>query len=275
MTKCNSLFVCYGDGAFVEARDQLASDAEALGIFDDVEIWDRNRLMNTDEYEGLDSRIKGHLGSMYFWWKPFIIRKALERIDDGGYVFYSDSGRYDGGFRLGRGVEYLVNSFRSSGFAGVLVPQFGSNRRWIHRECAEYFECNKDTLGAPQIQATFSMWVKNSNTMTALHEWEICCRNFNLIADAIGSEMGNQCDDFRAHRHDQSILTLVALKYELHYLKLGNRLARLILGRLSSMKEANVEFKKTEFVAKSYKSGRIIIPLLSKYIQRKIQIHES
>lgn len=274
MIKFNSLFVCYGDGTFVRAREQLTSDAKVLGVFDDIEVWDRNRLIETDEYKTLDSEIKRHSRSMYFWWKPFIIRKALERIEDGGYVFYSDSGRYDGGFRLGEGVRSLVNSYRMTGFAGVSVPQFGPNKKWIRRECVEHFDCNKNTLEAPQIQATFSMWVKNRATMTAIKEWEMCCRNIKLVAEPKESEKDTQYDDFQVHRHDQSILTLIAIKHELQYLKLGNYWSRIILKRLGSMKEANVEFKKTEFVAKSQKSGCVILPLLLKYIKRKLQEHK-
>ena len=160
---------------------------------------------------------------------------------------------------MDRGVKSLVNSFRTKGFAGVSVPQFGPNKKWIRRECIEHFNCNKNTLEAAQIQATFSMWVKTRITMNAIKEWEMCCRNIKLVADPEGYEKETQHADFQVHRHDQSILTLIARKHELHYLNLGNSWSRLILKRLGSMKEANVEFKKTEFVAKSHKSGCIIL----------------
>ncbi|MDQ8208212.1 hypothetical protein QEH52_11880 [Coraliomargarita sp. SDUM461003] len=271
----NSVFVCYGDGVFLQPRDQIVRDAEGLGIFDAIEVWDRARLMETPEYRSLDKNIKDHTGSMYFWWKPFIIRKALEDVAPGGLVFYSDSGRYDGGFRLSTGAKYLIEEFRSSGFTGVLVPQFGSNQQWTRKECFEQMDCNTSKYrNSPQIQATFSMWIKSESTMAAITEWENCCRDFNLVGDVGEDRKQFQSSSFKAHRHDQSILTLVSLKHQLNYLTLGEELTHQCLKYLGRVKEVNVEFKKTEFVAEAHATQRVLMPLALKYMRRKLKLQE-
>jgi hypothetical protein len=269
----NSIFVCYGDGAFLRSRNQIACDAELLGIFDTIEVWDRSRLVDTNEYLTLDERIRNHQGSMYFWWKPFIIRKALEDVAPGGFVFYSDAGRYDGGFRLSYGTKYLLGEFRSCGFSGVLVPQFGPNEHWTRQECFEHLDCNASKYrDFPQIQATFSMWIKNESTMVAISEWENCCREFNLVSDVEEDGKQQQSLKFKAHRHDQSILTLISLKHRLNYLTLGGALTHSLLKYLGRLKEVNVEFKKTDFVAKAHASQRVLMPLALKYIKRKLKV---
>ena len=266
----SSTFVCYGDLKFSKARDQLAKDAESLGLFDQIEVWDYERLSKTAEFQSLDSRIRQHNGHMYFWWKPFIIRKALEETQEGGYVFYCDSGRYDGGFRLTSETKFLIDEFRATGFTGVLVPQFGSNERWTKNECFQLMECtSKEYYESSQIQATFSMWVKGSISSYALAEWERCCRDYRLVSD---EKAEKQKRKFKAHRHDQSLLTILSLKYGLRHIRIGNDLSYLVLKRLKCIKEINTEFKKIPFVAQALRSRKVLRPLMTAYLIRKLSI---
>ena len=263
-------FVCFSTTDLRPARDALVSDAKALGIFSDIEVWDEKRLVASPEYMSLPQQLREGRGFGFFWWKPYIIRLALESVSDGDLVFYSDCGRYDGGFRLGAGLLYLLKRYSSTGFAGVEVPQFGAAKRWTRVECIEYFSNQGvEFIEQPQIQATFACWKKTDDSLKIIKEWEKCCREIAFVSDVASEEMGNQGLDFIEHRHDQSILTALVRKYKIPYISLSKKWQYGVLRILSRSRAANVEMKKTDFVAHCLKSNSLFLPLFLVYFKNK------
>ena len=58
-----------------------------------------------------------------------------------------------------------------------------------------------------------SLWTKNTNNINLLNEWLRYCRDPRIITDD-----PNMCGrpnfiEFKDHRHDQSILTILSIKY--------------------------------------------------------------
>jgi len=102
-------------------------------------------------------------------------------------VFYSDWSRYDGGFRIDRNLNYLIDKYKS-GSTGVEVPQFGSFTKWIRKECLDGLQCNMSHARLPQIEVTFMLWVKDYLYCNKLCERVAACRIPKLICDPTGVE---------------------------------------------------------------------------------------
>ena len=264
------IFVCFATTNLKYARDQLVADAQGLGVFSKIEVWDEERLAAQPEYQSLPDRLKSGRGHGFFWWKPFIIRKAVDESKLGDLVFYSDCGRYDGGFRLGAGAKYLIERFHQTGFTGVEVPQFGPAKLWTRVECFSGSGCDILKFGdLPQVQATFTLWKNTPINNRALAEWESACRNPIWVADPVGDELINQLLCFKEHRHDQSLLTLITRKHSLTYIKLAGQFQSLLLPLFKRTHVGNVSFKKTQFVALCVNSGFLVIHLALSYFKSK------
>lgn len=265
----NVTFVCFSTNNLKRERDQIMEDARMLGIFSSIQGWDEESLHVQPEYHSLPDRLKSGRGHGFFWWKPFIIRKALQSVDKDGLVFYSDCGRYDGGFRLGKELTWLLDRYSETGFVGVEVPQFGSSARWTKMDC--FLGLSRDVsvdLERPQLLAAFSLWRNIGQTRQFVSLWEAACRDPALVSD--DPSLAANDPRFLEHRHDQSILTILAHQYSMSYLKPFARWESAISRPWSNTYEGNVSIKKVAFVVRCLRC-RCAIPLLAlSYLRRKL-----
>lgn len=72
---------------FKEQGDEIAA---RFGFFDNFWIWNEKDL--DIEYQKRFSPYYKDHGFAYFSWKPYCIRQALNKLKDGDYLFYIDSG---------------------------------------------------------------------------------------------------------------------------------------------------------------------------------------
>ena len=64
-----------------------------------------------------------------------------------------------------------------------------------------------------QIEAGFSVWKKTDFSIKILNEWlEYCC-NWDIISD---DNLNQNFNNFIDHRHDQSVLNNLSVKYNIH-----------------------------------------------------------
>jgi hypothetical protein len=64
----------------------------------------------------------------------------------------------------------------------------------------------------PQIQATYSIWQKSPQSLAFVHEWLRWCSQPAVLTDEIALARIRNFPDFIDHRHDQSVLTNLAIK---------------------------------------------------------------
>ena len=96
---------------------------------------------------------------------------------------------------------------------GLYLPRYGRNAIWTKGECFAALGCEDSIFKEhPQIQATFSVWEKHDASIDFVSTWLDWCTNpAALIDDHIDPNIPD-APDFREHRHDQSVLTLLTLK---------------------------------------------------------------
>jgi hypothetical protein len=206
--------VTFATDDFASQRDALVESAQRSGQFADVIVWNENALRSDPGLPevGLLSHDRG-VG--YWSWKPHIILRALEALDDGDVVVYTDVGRYRGGYSVSRDLSPLVAFCRGNAgiLPGVIVPNFGPNSRWTRRDCFVLMGCDEPYYWEhPQIQATFSVWLKTETAIEFATEWRRYCADIRIVGDGPNTCGLPNLPGFVDHRHDQSVLTNLALK---------------------------------------------------------------
>lgn len=141
-------------------------------------------------------------------WKPFVILDVLKKINKNDVLFYLDSDFY-----IRKSISPLVNLCHQNN--GVLL--FRGNhlcKNWIKRDCFDLMGCDSDKFYEDYILvAGINFWKNNQYNISFLEEWLSLCQNFNLISDEPSHVCGkSELKEFKAHRHDQAILTLMASK---------------------------------------------------------------
>jgi len=215
-----NIFASFATPNFAERRDFLCDSALAVGF-------DKVLRFSPEDYRGTDFEIRNAdilaqpRGAGYWLWKPWLIREALRGLSLGDLLVYSDAGRSDY-YRLNRFPKKLAELARNneSGFLlGPAINQHGPLSRWTKRDCLQIMNMDRpDVISRPIIQATWSIWTPTPQAFNLLDKWIEYCEDPRCLTD-ISNELGYEnYEDFLDHRHDQSILTLLAYKNNSPYL---------------------------------------------------------
>jgi hypothetical protein len=151
-------------------------------------------------------------GAGYWLWKPYIILDMLNKINDGDYLVYMDSGA--------KFIRNPINFLRMINHKGILcfrmvLPQ----GKWAKGDCFHIINQNNedDFRYDLQIQGTYLFLRKCDYSVNFVKKWLNYCETEDLITDE-PNKYKNNFPEFVDHRHDQSILSLMVYNYDIMYI---------------------------------------------------------
>ena len=147
-----------------------------------------------------------HLGYGFFVWKPMVIEHALmNRAQEGDIVVYADAGcvlRHaspEWNFWFSEAANFDVMAFQ--------IPHI-KEREFTKRATFGAFGLTPEGQHSqsPMAVGCASVWVNTPASRALVNDWVVHCAQKPLIDDEVGSD---EHVDFKAHRHDQSIFSLL------------------------------------------------------------------
>lgn len=193
--------------------------------------WGRDALERTVLYKLYHSTLDLPRGGGYWLWKPFIIKEALKEVNIGDIVIYADAGIEIIGdlspllnLALQKGILLFAGHYDDIGSPG---PNICS--KWTKRDCFVFMDSDEPRYYQSQmLDASFLVLVKTEKSVAFIREWFLYCSQPQLLTDQPNVCGCPNLSDFIEHRHDQSILSLLAARdgIELfrHPSKYGNHL---------------------------------------------------
>jgi hypothetical protein len=139
-------------------------------------------------------------------WKPYILLDALGQCAQGDYVIYLDAGVAP--------VADMTPWFahlrrRPVNLFAPLPPR--PAREWTKRNCFVHMRADAPRYhAAPMLSAGIQAYCNEPESREFIGELKALMRNALLLTDVEDRDRGSEDEDFVAHRHDQSILTLLA-----------------------------------------------------------------
>lgn len=143
-------------------------------------------------------------GCGYWLWKPYFIDWELKKMKDGDILIYCDAG-----VEIVNNVNHVVD--RMTGDVWLFGNKF-VHAHWCKGDAIWAIDPDYDG-GDKQAQASVIIIRNTEKSKGFVKEWLKWCREPGLIDDS-ESKLPNSTE-FREHRHDQAILTCVALKQNL------------------------------------------------------------
>jgi hypothetical protein len=217
--------VSYATSQFRHRQWFLGASARANHVVTSVTAWTPRMLVDAGFLEQAPGISISERGSGYWAWKPFIIRDALNRIPEGEFVLYCDVGRKYPYLLLNESLNPFVDWMHQQGqdvLPGVQIPWSGSMEKWTKRAAFTGTEVDgSEALAAIPIQASFSLWRSGPTARSFVDEWMTWCFKRNLVSDDHCPSNDTESSVFVGHRHDQSLLTLKALKEGMIGLDIG------------------------------------------------------
>lgn len=224
-----TIFLTYATDNFRVQRDGLSASASRHG-FDTILALSPHDICDTNFWKDNQGILTQNRGAGYWLWKPFIIQRTLEQMSDRDVLLYCDAGRIPY-YRFTRPPAALLRLARQKGFlTGASTPQHGPLRRWTKRDCLTIMDGDRqEVLERPMIQATWSVWTKTPAATHFVDQWLNYSIDPLCLTDT-PNELGQPNHaDFRDHRHDQSISSLLTYRQAAPYLDLsGTSFERLL-----------------------------------------------
>jgi len=154
-------------------------------------------------------------GGGYWFWKAPIIKHHLKEMKDNEYYIHLDLDK-TGNFFLKIAIPYLVYRTKALKADLCLIILPFKELEWTKMEVLDYFglektDNNSKDIDSFQYNANIIIIRKNANTLKFIEEWEKLKSNWKLLNDDPSSN--NEHNFFVEHRHDQSLLSLLAKKY--------------------------------------------------------------
>ena len=204
------LLLNYANHAFRKSQRINSKTGKEIGNFDRVLSYSP-RNIDRGFYQANRHIFDQEKGNGYWLWKPYFILRALDKVEAGDFVFYCDSGSY-----FIDSIDSIVETCISCNqdilpFELSFLEKFYTKRDaliLLDSDQPEYYETK-------QRQSGFIMIKKSNLAMDFFRDLYQFCQDERILTD-MENRMGfPDYDGFIAHRHDQSVFSLLTKRYHL------------------------------------------------------------
>ena len=196
---------------------RLRREADAMGCFASVTLL-RASDLGEDYWKVCGDFVRTHPQRGYgFWtWKPYIIHRHLSTLPEGDVLLYVDAGCSLNAEGLARFKSYVDRTIsHPSGWfifeAGYPVGIY-TKRSLLQK----HFSDDSHSRGLPMLQASCHFIVVRPDNIALAKQWFEAMQERAMVDD---SPAVDEVKGFIAHRHDQSIFSILAHRRGVDHVK--------------------------------------------------------
>lgn len=202
--------VSFADGVFTARRASFLQEAREMDVFDDVQVFNGSQLPTAFLHQHGDF-LRAHTRGFGYWiWKPRIIAAALQESSVDDLVVYLDVG-----FTLNRGgrarlLEYLDIAIDSP-YRMLSFQTVHTESLWTKADLAQHLGVAESpaVMCTSQLTSGFIILGKTAENIELIEHWQtVAVADGYRYSDDSPSVLPNH-REFREHRHDQSISSLL------------------------------------------------------------------
>lgn len=150
-------------------------------------------------------------GGGYWLWKPYIINKMLEKINEDDYLIYTDAGAV-----FVKPIKYLIKDMEDTGTDLMVFSLTLLEKYYTKRDAFILMECDEPIYtDTPQILSGYIIIKKTTRTISLIQEWLKYIQDARIVTDMPNCSGEKNYSGFIENRHDQSCLSLLCKKYEI------------------------------------------------------------
>lgn len=202
------VLISYGNKPYYGSLNLLGKSAIEVGKVDQFQRFTREWLEGTEFYSKNRYILDQPRGNGYWIWKPFIILEMMKELEEGDIVLYSDAAV--------EVISDLTDIFNLASEKKRILFQIGGghlNKTFTKRDTFVLMGLDeKKYWDSVMITASYHLWEKNEENISFLKQYQLYLRDPRIVTDD-----PNMCGipnilGFRDHRHDQSVLSLMAVR---------------------------------------------------------------
>jgi hypothetical protein len=196
------------------ALNRLRKQAEETSWFDEIRLHGPESLQ-ADYWESFDPSVTNNPKGFGLWsWKPYLIQRELRELSEGDVLIYVDAGVEVNKNGRGRFISYLDHVSRLD---ILLFSMEIEQRAWSKNAVVDLGGVRH--FFRKQVVASVVVLRKSERSLELVAKWKKICETGkgSLLRDPEEVEFGF-AGGAPTHRHDQSLLSLVAYELEIETL---------------------------------------------------------
>jgi len=202
------VLINYANNLFKKSQKINSETGKHYGSFNKIISYHPNDI--DSDFKTKNKKIlKQKRGNGYWLWKPYFIKKTLESLNWGDFLFYCDSGSYfinpiTDLILLSLKKEQDIIPFESSHIEG----------EWTKRDAFILMDCDEVKFhNTNQRLGGFILIKKTPLSIKFVENWLDFAQDERILTDMDNKSGIENFPDFKEHRHDQSIFSLLTKKY--------------------------------------------------------------
>lgn len=208
-------FVSFASSNLILTLKRIESEAKKCNFFDQIHTYTEKDIPEFMEQHN-DFIYKNKKGFGYWIWKPYIVLKVLNTIEEGDILVFLDAGcsiNSKGKDRFNEYVNMCINSeYKNICFQYTHYTEI----QYTKKAVLEHLNVPIEHQNSGQLIGGVFMLQKCDFTKKLIEEYYNNCCIYNLLNDEI---LENENKDFIANRHDQSIFSCIRKIYGTVYIK--------------------------------------------------------
>lgn len=216
MKKNSTRFITFGAGSqnHIDAGNRLLKQANNTGLFDNISMYTQEYLALQPDFHNRHSEFikQNSRGFGYWLWKPYIIRQTMSEMNDGDVLLYLDCG-CEIDVRKVDVIRQYIHYLKTEP-ADIMGSFALKESDWTKADLVNLIGATPEHMESKQYQAGALLLLVCPKTRNLVEEWYTLSCDYQNIDDS-PSQLPND-SGFREHRHDQSIFSLLAKKYNIY-----------------------------------------------------------
>lgn len=209
------VLIFFGSKEYNESKKRLFNSAKKY--FDEIIAYDEKDI-DIEFYNANITIFKDRRGWGYWLWKPYFILKTLQQLSENDLCFYADATSV-----FISSPDILFDKCQTNEGIVLFENAHFKNYQWTKGDCFYLMDLRSERyIYGKQVDAAFQIYKKNKRSLLFVNEYLKNCTNYNIISDT-PNEFCENHPDFKDHRHDQSVLSLLAIKHEVTLVKSPRR----------------------------------------------------
>lgn len=200
-----TVFVTFADNKYKKSLIRIEDEVKRFSCFTDFFFFQEKDIEKN--YLKIIKPWFYRRGYGYWRWKPYFVKKVLDKLDEGDVLIWSDAGCI-----LNSGAEeillHYIEMARSCKSGFFVFEQKQIEREWTKNDLFEYLQTDYDDRNSGQFWAGAWIVVKTNLSQDVIDQWYDICRNHEDLVTDKRSETPND-ENFQEHRWDQSVFSLV------------------------------------------------------------------
>lgn len=202
------ILINYANKSFRKSQKLNSQTGKKEGLFDKVISYKPTDIDKDFAKKNIEI-LKQKRGNGYWLWKPYFIKKTLEQMNFGDFLFYCDSGSY-----FTNSIQDLITLSIKVGQDIIPFELAHLESSWTKRDAFVLMNCEDiQYYNTNQRLGGFILIKKTELSMSFVDNWINFAQDKRILTDLENVLGLENYSGFKEHRHDQSIFSLLTKKY--------------------------------------------------------------